>query len=1443
MSEEPSDREPMSEKYAEQNTADLSRASQTPAVQDLAEQNPADRNNAEQDQPPAEQRLANAMRFVYPEELPVCASKDEIREAVENSRVTIVSGQTGSGKTTQIPKILLQAGYGENGKKIMLTQPRRIAARSVAERIAQETGTKLGDLIGFRVRFTDKCSQNSRLIVATDGILLSEIQSDRRLEKYDAIIIDEAHERSLNIDFLLGYLSDLLQKRSDLKLVITSATIDSEKFKNHFEKILHCDVPVIEVSGRTWPVQIVYEPADGPACLTDAKGFSTDEAALAPAQAVTRACAELADVSAGQTGARDILVFAAGERDIREYETALRRYFGPRAADLNRSDAIEIIPLYARLSSAQQHKVFEPHTVQRIVLATNVAETSLTVPSVRYVVDPGFARIARYSKTAKVQRLPIEPISQASANQRSGRCGRIAEGIAIRLYSQDDFESRPEFTDPEIMRTALSSVVLRMLAAGMANCAEEITGFGFIDPPDMKAVSDGFNELVELGAIVSKRGKSRLTRIGRLISRLPVDVRLARMIIEASDSSDSNTVASVAAIAAFLSLSDMRERPSDKQDEADRIHKRYADDSSDFLTILNIWDAFFGDENRLSNSAMRKKCAAEYFNFLRMRQWKDLFSQLCSVCEQMHIRVGKVKPSARPESDIYALPLANQAAGSLACSWDDDSIHDAILSGLLSYMGMQTISEPKASDFSGLNATAKAKAFARAKKNARNNYRGARGIKFSIFPSSAAAKKTPQWIMCAGLLDTSRLWARYAAQIDPARAEKLGKHLTRTTYSQPFWSKSHGAAQAKSNVLLYGLPIVKDKPVMWTRIDPEQSRSLLIRCGLVEGQIAQRFSYDGFIDKNRAVLTSSEDAKNKTRKAADAANEEDLFAFYDSVIPENVATVADLALWVKKIHDSQEDLLNFSIDKIARLKNSKNANLRDFPDFWTVKTSDGKMRSLKLSYVFDSSRDDDGITVHIPIQLLSELNPADFSWNVPGNLNDLIIAAIKSLPKNLRVKFVPAPDKAAAIREKICEKYPILPGANPADAENSEAAAVYSSSSEGFVSEDFESENFESKDFESKGFGSENFNCEDYPDSWPDFFEAFAKTAGQIDGIGVSYDEIAAAQKSEIPRYLRLKFSAEQTVTIRNRNNKNARPFRKKKVLGTSLSLEQLQNELRETASRSARKRVEKQARKEGEKGNVVNRANMLHKAGACEVSREIILWQEALEILRLPELRITSRRTGNESLILSAAPYKSAGALTEDLQFAAIKKLLANAVQIKSDEEFRERISAAKNLFEDAVYDVTADVVKALKAYIQTKKKLEKNASLSLLDVLQQIDNHLSSLIFDGFIGYFSPDFLHNEEKYIRADEIRLEKAQNDKNRDIRLAYEAAQAEQILEKAKSAVKSAAAGEQRDAAQNKADQLRMMYEEFRVSLWAQELKTSFPISIKRMSKVLNESEF
>ena len=1362
------------------------------------------------------------MKFTYPSELPVSAARDDIAKAVSSSQVVIVSGQTGSGKTTQLPKILLELGRGTHGRQIVHTQPRRLAARTVAERIASEMGVHLGDEIGYQVRFTDETSPKTRLRVVTDGILLAQIQRDPQLRQYDTIVIDEAHERSLNIDFLLGYLTALLPKRRDLKLIITSATIDSVKFQEHFEHALHEKVPVIEVSGRTYPVQVVYEPlGTAPALMRHVPGFETGampgeesyaELSAAPSDggrdrgssrepdmdmptAVARACAELIIHSSHERGARDILVFASGERDIHEFENALRRHYGPRADDMRHPDAIEIMPLFARLSSKEQHRVFEPHTHQRIVIATNVAETSLTVPGIRYVVDPGTARISRYSKTAKVQRLPIEPISQASADQRSGRCGRIADGIAIRLYSREDYETRPRFTEPEILRTSLGAVVLHMLSVGVARTAEDVTNFGFIDPPDMKAVSDGFNELTELKAIGRKRGEVTLTHVGRQLARIPIDVRLGRMVIEAAKSSTPGTLAAVLVIVAFLSLQDPRERPDEARDEADRIHNRYADPSSDYLTALNIWDRIFQADGEPSNNALRRICKSEYFSWLRVRQWKDLVNQLTEMCRELKFKVGSPQPVSRPDLAVRQLPINQQAAHSLCCSWDDHGIHTSMLSGLLSMMGMQIVREPKASDFAGLKGAAKAKAIKRAQKMAKNDYQGARGTHFALFPASAVAKSTPQWVMSTELVETSRLWARYSAAIDPAWAEPLAGQLTRTTYAEPHWSGSRGSAVATAKVLLYGLPIISDRTVQWGRINPMEARDFLIRQGLVEGDVQQRFSYDDFLARNRDILDEAAEDASRTRQVSQSVSDEDLYDFYQSVIPNDVTCVADLAKWWKREHGEHPHLLDFDPDKVERLSSAESVSLADYPDHWHALGTDGQPIDLRLSYIYDPHDPADGVTVHVPLKALSRLTPEQFTWNVPGLLDELIVGLIKSLPKSLRVQFVPAPDTARKIRAWIDDRYPALPGTGTSDGQGH---------------------------------------------AWPDLPHVFTQAAIDTVDAQIHPEVLTGELWEKLPAYLRMTFSIEQQLPA-PRNARGRRHARGPvKVLGSGKSLTALQRQFAEQAEASARRMVEHKAEQAASRGKLVEQANLLHKAGATSESRAVMLWRGALDALRMPSERISSRWLGAETLMLASAPYPSTKALVEDLQLATVKRLLPNIDTLPDDDALADAVMGVTEVYEDTVYALAHDVIAILRAYANVDKATSGKADLPMLSVLQSVREHIATLVFPGFIGAAPPAALPRIPKYLEADLIRLTKAKNDKNRDVRWAWEADEARQLVDKAVQRAKTEPAGPRHEALTKQADDARWMLEEFYVSLWAQELGTAKPVSLQRIKKTLGK---
>ena len=894
-------------------------------------------------------RQANVPTIAYPEQLPVSQRRDEIAEAIRDHQVVIVAGETGSGKTTQLPKICLELGRGVQGM-IGHTQPRRLAARTVADRIAEELGVELGGAVGFAVRFTDQVGDATLVKLMTDGILLAELQRDRLLSAYDTIIVDEAHERSLNIDFILGYLHQLLPQRPDLKVIITSATIETDRFSAHFG-----GAPVIEVTGRTYPVELRYRPLDptgdpaGDAVAPSGRGRGPRRDDLEPRDqisAITDAVRELRREKLG-----DVLVFLAGERDIRDTADALR------ALDLPDT---EVLPLYARLSLAEQHRVFAPHKGRRIVLATNVAETSLTVPGIRYVIDVGTARISRYSPRLKVQRLPIERVSQASANQRAGRCGRVADGICIRLYAEDDFDARAEFTDPEILRTNLASVILQMTNIGLG----DIAGFPFLDPPDSRAIADGVRLLQELGALETGAGdeRQRLTSVGRKLARLPIDPRFGRMVLEAER---NGCLREVLIIAAALSIQDPRERPTEHAAAADQFHARFADDSSDFVAFVNLWTYVREQQRTLSSSAFRRLCRREYLNFLRVREWADVHSQLRRVVADL----GMTQNGAPAEPDL---------------------IHRSLLAGLLSHIGQ--------------------------KNRETREYLGARQSRFAIFPGSSLARKQPDWVMAAELVETSRLWGRTAARIQPEWAEALADHLVKRSYSEPHWSTKRAAAMAHERVSLYGLPIVADRLVGYGQVDPEHARELFVRHALVEGEwnSPHRFTAD-----NRALLEELEELESRFRRHDLVVGLDDLERLYDERVPADVVSGRHFDSWWKKARRTQPDLLTFTADDLLH-ESVDELSEEDFPAEWTQ----GDL-TFGLSYAFEPGTDEDGVAVHIPVAVLNQVRAIGFDWQVPGLREELVSELIRSLPKALRRNLVPVADTARAF----------LDGISPADAD------------------------------------------------------------------------------------------------------------------------------------------------------------------------------------------------------------------------------------------------------------------------------------------------------------------------------------------------------------------------------------------------------------------------
>ncbi len=869
-------------------------------------------------------RRAVRPRIAYPSELPVSDRVEDIAAALADHQVVVVAGETGSGKTTQLPKICLDLGRGRRGM-IGHTQPRRIAARAVAERLAEELDVPLGDAVGWKVRFTDHVSPQTLVKVMTDGILLAEIRTDPDLLAYDTLIIDEAHERSLTIDFLLGYLTRLLPRRPDLRVVITSATIDPGRFAAHFG-----GAPVIEVSGRTYPVEMRYRPL---------VAEDTDDE---PADQITAIAAAIDELAAEPPG--DVLVFLSGEREIRDTADALRGRAG--------SDT-EVLPLYGRLSVAEQHRVFTSHAGRRIVLATNVAETSLTVPGIRYVVDPGSARISRYSNRLKVQRLPIEAISQASARQRAGRCGRVADGICIRLYTQDDHDARPVFTDPEILRTNLASVILAMTAWGLGDVME----FPFLDPPDRRQVRDGVQLLVELGAVERPTGDEplQLTDIGRSLATLPVDPRLGRMVLAGGA---NGCLDEVLVIASALSIQDPRERPLEHQQAANQLHARFADDTSDFIGYLNLWRYLADSQEALSGNQFRRLCRREFLNYLRVREWQDLYAQLRQACRGLQLRPG-------------------------APSTDGDLIHRSLLAGLLTHIGMRDA--------------------------AVRDYQGVRGSRFTVSPGSSLARKQPRWLMAAELVETNRLWARVVARVEPEWVEQLAEHLVTRSYSEPHWEKKRAAVMGFERVTLYGLPLIIGRRVGYGSIDPGLSRELFIRHGLVDGDWD---AHHEFLRHNAELVESIQALEDRLRRRDLIVDDESLVEFYTERIPETVVSGRHFDGWWKIERRTRPELLDFTRDLI--LNASRAGSGVDYPDVWTWEGPD-----LPLTYVFDPGADDDGVTVTVPLALVAQLHEARLDWTIPGLREERAVALVRGLPKAVRKYLVPVPDRVRAALQRM----------------------------------------------------------------------------------------------------------------------------------------------------------------------------------------------------------------------------------------------------------------------------------------------------------------------------------------------------------------------------------------------------------------------------------------
>ncbi len=1231
-----------------------------------------------------EQRKQQMPKIEYPALLPVSQKRDDIAQAIAHHQVVIVAGETGSGKTTQLPKICAELGRGKYGL-IGHTQPRRLAARSVANRIAEEMETELGGFVGYKVRFTDQISDQTQIKLMTDGILLAEIQNDRFLNQYDTIIIDEAHERSLNIDFILGYLKQLLPRRPDLKVIITSATIDPERFSKHFS-----NAPIIEVSGRTYPVEVRYRPLVG-----DDDSESDRDQLEGIFQAVDELCDE---------GLGDILIFMNGEREIRDTADALSKR--------NLRDT-EIVPLYARLSAGEQNKIFQPHAGRRIVLATNVAETSLTVPGIKYVIDPGTARISRYSYRTKVQRLPIEPISQASANQRKGRCGRTEEGICIRLYSEEDFLSRPEFTDPEILRTNLASVILQMTALGLG----DIEAFPFVEAPDKRNIQDGVRLLEELGAINDqiKDPKKRLTESGKQLARLPIDPRLARMVLEASK---LGCLKEVMIIASALSIQDPRERPSDKQQSADDKHRRFNHEDSDFLTLVNLWHYIGQQQKALTSNQFRRQCKLDYLNYLRVREWQDVYTQLHQSTREMGFKL-------------------NDEPGSY------HAVHSAILVGLLSHIGM--------------------------KDQEKNEYHGARNARFNIFPASGLFKKQPKWVMSAELVETSKLWARVVAKIEPDWIEPLAKHLIKRSYSEPHWSKKNAAVMAYEKVMLYGIPIVPKRLVNYGTIDPVLSREIFIRSALVEGDWETKHA---FFKQNRALLAEVEELEHKSRRRDILVDDEELFQFYDQRVGTEVVSGRHFDAWWKTASRKTPDLLSFEKEMLFKGDASHITDL-DYPNFW----HQGNLK-LKLSYQFEPGENSDGVTVHIPLPILNQVEPHGFDWQIPGLRHELVVSLIKSLPKTLRKNFVPAPNYADAFLARVTPfEMPLL--------------------------------------------------------------DAMEKELRRMTGVTVLREDWKLDQ---LPAHLKITYRA---VDHRNRKLNESCDLHELK--------ESLKEKVQETLSQVADDDIEQRDLHTWSFGELPKVYQQ--KRGGFEVraypalvdkkdSVEIKLFeteQEQLSAMRAGQRRLIllnvpspikylhANLPNKSKLGLYFNPYGKVLDLIDDCIACGVDKLIEErggmVWEPQAFEALKEHVRAELG---DTVVEIAKQVETILTTAYNINKRLKGKVDFTMAFALSDVKAQIEGLIFSGFATECGWKRLPDILRYMRAIERRMEKLPVDPNKD---RLHMLKIESVANKYKELLNKIPKGM---AIPDNVREIRWMLEELRVSYFAQQLGTPYPVSDKRI---------
>ena len=1358
--------------------------------------------------------------ITYPEELPVSERRDDIMNAIRDNQVVIIAGETGSGKTTQIPKMCLELGLGEKGL-IGHTQPRRLAARSVAERIAEELGQKIGETVGYQVRFTSEVGEHSAIKLMTDGILLAEIQNDKLLRRYSTLIIDEAHERSLNIDFILGYLKRILPQRPDLKVIITSATIDPERFARHFspsyvpgkgivdenlsdeerkiaEAILPDDAPpIIEVSGRTYPVEIRYRPLEGDELYLDDEEVAEDRD---PTDAILDAIKELSKEAPG-----DILIFFSGEREIRDAKDAIEAMVlkSPR---LN----YEVLPLYARLSLAEQHRVFFPGSRPRIVLATNVAETSLTVPGIKYVIDTGTARISRYSARTKVQRLPIERISQASANQRSGRCGRVSDGIAIRLYSEEDFNSRPEFTDPEILRTNLAAVILQMIAIGVVREPGDISRFPFVQPPASRAINDGVNLLRELGALTERtRRKGRggnnsatLTAIGRAMAAFPVDPRLARMIIEGGR---RGCAKEMMVLAAALTIQDPRERPADVRAEADAMHARFVDDTSDFSSFLLLWDYINEQQAALSSSQLRKMCHREYINYLRIREWQDLFAQLREMGRTANIHASGGR-------DINA-------------SAHEVDIHKSLLTGLLSHVGVK---EEREKDSKG-------------RTRGPREYLGARGTKFAIFPGSGLFKKGPDWVLSAELVETSRLWARTNAAVEPQWIEEVGKHLISVQYSEPHWSLSSGAAVAYAKGTLFGLTIYADRPVQYARVDAAAAREIFIQSALVEGQWHTQHK---FYLRNQRALAEVEELEARLRRRDLRVDDSVLFAFYDARIPAHVTDVRAFDKWWKQARLEDDNFLDFNPEKLI---NEEAADYDDsqFPRQWVQRTDSGEL-TLDLRYEYaptagvggarTEAAKRDGVAVQVPILFLNQLSPEPFRWQIPGLRHELVTALIKSLPKAIRRNFVPAPDVARAACAALEEDY------SPATDELLPSLALVLRRLRGVVVE------------------PEAFNWDAVPEHLKMGFQV-RNARNKILGEGKDLRALQQQLHKEIRSALADSLGASdeamaKMVTLAQGGSSNAGSSAASAKKGAKSpdapANADASGGVREISGltefpadlfpngeipRKVQRVIATQA---------VNGYPALVDEGSSVGLRIFPTEAEQLHaqrrgIIRLLQLQVPSpvryvseHLSQKEKIVFTQNPHGSIDELIRDCTVAALDHLVPHT-PIFTHAEYSELYEHVRAELIETVFDVTKLVAEILSEATALKKAIKKATSLTTMHAVSDVKAQMENLVYPGFVAQTGYDQLVYLPRYLKAAQVRLTKLGPNLHRDNQLMLTVQDLEDSYD---NAVKSLPAG---TIVPDALRRVNWMIEELRVSFFAQELGTAYTVSEKRIAKAQREA--